>query len=266
MGGEKTKRKYKILAIVLVCAFAISVVFASNPGIASWFDNSVVSITASAASTGITTEVVGVATNAFYNPIDINGLLYTTAGGAGPNNILSFDSGPIVSGPTTLTSTVSISAGGFVPGDYALFQVTITNNGPTVLQFGDYTVLSEFVDSSGTSVAYNAPAYEGYPGFSAPAAPAPAYSGPITGFWNIAATQAEQTTTFVNYITTTVVGCENTWCGDNCLIPGPAPTVGQTLGNGATFVYYIYVGLGLYTAPGIANMLYQVTIPLTVAT
>jgi hypothetical protein len=257
-----------ILALALVCGFAISL---ATPAIASWMNNSVVSITASAATTGITTTVVGVDTNAVQNPIDINGQLYAKSGGNAPNAITSFNSGPIVSGPTTLTSTASISAGGFVPGDYALFQVTITNNGPTVLQFGDYTVLSEFVDSSGTSIAYNAPAYENCPAFSAAANPAPVWNNqPISGFWNIASDQATQTTTFLTYINDEAVcGCANTWCGDNCLIgTGTAPTapiVGQTLGNGATFVYYIYIGLGTYTAPGIANMLYTVTIPLTVA-
>jgi hypothetical protein len=259
------QRKFKFLTISVIALVAALAIAAAGPAIGSWINNSVVSITSAAATTGITTEVVGVATNANQNPIDINGLLYATPGGNAPNAIASFDSGPIVSDPTTLMSVASISASGFVPGDYALFKVTITNNGPTTLQFGDYTILSEFVNSVGTSISYTAPAYEGYGPFTALANPPLAYSGPITGFWDTAGTQSTMTTTFLTYIQTTVVGCENTWCGDNALIGSTTPTVGQTLGTGATFVYYIYIGLGTYTAPGIPSMLYTVTIPLTVA-
>lgn len=157
-------------------------VFTTAPGIAQWFNNSIVSVTSSTATSSITTTVVGVATNAYHNPIDLNGQLYATPGGNAPYPITSFNSGPITSTPTstTLESTVSISAGGFVPGDYACFQVTITNTGSTTLQFTNYQILDEFVDSSGASIPYAAPAYDNLPGFYAAADPLP-----VTGTWTI---------------------------------------------------------------------------------
>jgi len=270
------QRKFKFLTIIVTTALVAALVIASaGPAIGSWIDHSVVSITSGAATTGITTEVVGVATNAIINPIDIDGHTYSAPGGDGAYSITQFDSGAIASDPTSLISQVSISASGFVPGDYALFQVTVTNTGSTTLQFGDYTVLSEFVNSGGTSIAYTFPVvtdptqpagYQTMGGNTAPANPGFAYSGVISGFWNTNPTQSAQTALFLTYLNDEqVAGCANTWCGDNALIPGPAPTVGQTLANGGTFVYYIYIGLGIDTAPGIPNMLYTLDLPLTVA-
>ena len=259
------KKKLFALAIILIAALAVSAVFASTPAIASWIDNSAVSITSTAATTGITTTVVGVDTNAVQNPIDINGQLYAAAGVNAPNIITSFNSGPIASGPST-TSVASISASGFVPGDYALFQVTITNTGPTTLQFGNYMVNDSFVDSNGNTIGYTFPVYAGYGGTTELAKTAPAYSGDISGFWDTATTQSIMTATFQTYLNNqATAGCINTWCQDNALIGSSAPTVGQTLVHGATFVYYIYTGLGIDTAPGIPAALYTVTIPLTVA-
>jgi len=276
-GGEKTRKKI-IFAIVAVALCATMIVFAVQPSIASWIDNSIVSVTSSTATTGITTQVVGVATNAYYNPIDINGQLYTSAGGVGPNVITSFNSGPISSNPTTLISTVSISASGFVPGDYALFQVTITNNGPTTLQFTDpYTILNYFVGPV-SETSYNFPSYDGYgPGPIVPVNVPPAVTGPadnsgsgwqydkISDGWTSEATTAAMTSDFLTAIgPTDPYGLINTWGANNYLI-GAAPTVGQTLATSGTFVYYIAIGLGVDTAPGIPAAVYTITIPLTVA-
>jgi hypothetical protein len=261
------QRKFKFLTLIVTTALVVALVLASaGPAIGSWIDHSVVSITSGAATTGITTTVVGLDTNAFQNPIDINGQLYTMSGGNAPNSIGEFNTGPIASDPKTLISTASISASGFVPGDYALFQVTIKNTGSTILQFSDYTVLCEFVDSSGNAVGYTFPVYNEYGGTYEAAKTGPVYSGIISGFWDTAGTQSDMTTQFLTYFQPgNSAGCENTWCADNALIGSTAPTSGQTLGNGATFVYYIYIGLGGYTAPGIPTMLYTVDIPLTVA-
>jgi hypothetical protein len=259
------QRKLKLLGAVLICALVISTAAAVS---ATWVDNSIVKLTSSTATDTFTTTVVGVDTNAVNTPIDINGVYYTSS------NIATF-APPVQSGDPNNPSTVSISASGFIPADYALFKVTITNTGSATLAFGNYQVLSEFVDSSGNSIAYTFPLVtdttqptgsQNMGGNTAPANPALAYNGPISGFWDTSATQSDMTSTFKTYINNeAIAGCANTWCGDNALIGSTTPTVGMTLAHGATFTYYIYLGLGVDTAYGIPSALYTVTIPLTAA-
>jgi hypothetical protein len=283
------QRKFKFLAIIAISIMAISVVFASDPAlpsaIATWTGNSVVNLTSSTASDTFTTTVVGVATNAVDSALTINGEPYTSAGQAGVSYpITNFVEGPN-SGDPNNPSTVTISASGFVPSDYAVFQVTIKNTGSATLGFTNYQQLDEFVNSGGTSISYLFPPTDPYnAGYTAPASPAP-----ITGTWTITpvsgtgwdavatsvpttsgtlpvAPLADQTvanmnTQFEAYLSNNAVeGCASTWCQNNIYLGTTLPT---TLAPGATFVYYIYTGLGDQTVYGIPASLFVVTIPLT---
>jgi hypothetical protein len=263
MGGEKTQRKYKFLAIILVCAFAISAVFASNPGIASWIGNSVVNLTSTAATDTFTTTITGVATNAVDSAITIDGTPYTSAGVAGSSYpITNFVEGPN-SGDPNNPSTVTVSASGFIPGDYALFQVTIKNTGSATLGFTNYQYTDNFVNIYGNIIGYTFPANDPY---NANYVDNP--KGTYTGTWDLGtsagfdtdSTLSAMTTKFQTYLTSNaIVGCASTWCQDNAYI-GTLPT---TLAPGATFTYYIYTGLGAQTVYGIPADLYTITIPLT---
>lgn len=253
------QRKFKFLAIILICAFAISAVFASNPGIASWIGYSVVKLTSTAATDTFTTTVVGVGTNAVNSKITINGYQYDSG------NIGSYNSGAIPGDPNT-NSTVSISASGFVPSDYVVFQVTIQNTGSATLGFTNYQYTDNFVDSGGNIIGYTFPSTDPY---NANYIDNP--KGPYTGTWDIGTsngfdqaspnTLTAMTTKFQTYLSNNaIVGCASTWCQDNAYVGTSLPT---TLAPGATFVYYIYTGLGAQTVYGIPADLYTITIPLT---
>lgn len=268
------QKKFKFLTIIVTTALVAALVIASaGPAIGSWIDHSITNITSGAATTSITTEVIGVATNANVNPIDINGKLYSMPGGAGAYSITQYDSGAIASDPASLISTATVSTSGWVPGDYALFQVTITNTGSTTLQFSEYTIVNYF---TGPGTTYTFPAFEGYgPGPTVPVGTAPTVGAldssgqgwqhsSIDNGWTSEGSTALMVSDFNTAITTDTYGLINTWGANNYLM-GTAPTVGQTLVHGATFVYYIAIGLGVDTAPGIPNAIYTLDVPLTVA-
>ncbi len=276
------QRKYKLLTIILVCAFAVAL---ASPAIATWTGYSVVNLTSSTATDTFTTSVVGVATNAVDSPLTIDGNLYTSSGVPGVWSPITDFASATESGNPNINSIVNIAASGFVPGDYAVFQVTITNTGTATLGFTNYQQLDEFVNSGGTSIPYTFPPTDLYSaGYTAPSNPAP-----ITGTWTITpvsgtgfdavatsvpttsgtlpeATLSSQTvanmnTQFEAYLSNeAVVGCANTWCQNNVFLGGTLPT---TLAPGATFVYYIYTGLGVDTVYGIPAALFTLTIPLT---
>ena len=245
------KSKIKLFGAVLICALVISAAAAVS---ATWVNQDVVKLISSTATDSFTTTVVGVATNAVNTPIDINGVYYTSS------NIATF-APPVQSGDPNNPSTVEISASGFVPGDYAVFQVTIKNTGSATLAFSNYEYADNFIDSQGNKISYTFPATDPHqPGYTT-TIHGP-YSQAFSANWDTAGSVSAMTTLFQTYIDTTVVGCASTWCQDNAFIGGSLPT---TLAPGATFVYYIYTGLGVDTIYGIPPCLYSVTIPLTAA-
>jgi hypothetical protein len=246
------QRKIKLLGAILV--FALIVSAAAMVG-ATWTDNSIVKLTSSTATDSFTTTVVGVATNAVETPIDINGVYYTSS------NIATF-APPVQSGDPNHPSTVEISASGFVPGDYAVFQVTIKNTGSATLAFTNYEYADNFIDSLGNKIAYTFPSNDLYqPGYTT-TIHGP-YSQAFSANWDTSTSVSAMTTIFQNYLTNNAAaGCASTWCQDNAFIGTTLPT---TLAPGATFVYYIYTGLGVDTIYGIPSCLYSVTIPLVAA-
>jgi hypothetical protein len=248
MGGEKMQRKYKLLAIIVICALATSTVAALGPTIASWTQSSIVNLTSAPATDSFTTTVTGVATNAVETPItvngvafvssDINGYVLAVAGGDGAN-----------------PSTVSLSASNFLPGDYAQFAVTIKNTGSATLQFQQYTILDQFVNSGGTAIVYTFPSTDPYnANYVDPIKPA------ATHPWTIADWGTDNLATFQLYLTdNTKAGCASTWCQDNAYTSGTLPS---TLAPGASFTYNLFTGLGNETVYGIPACHYQISIPL----
>jgi len=235
-----------------MCILAISAAAAVG---ANWIDTSVVKLTSSTATDSFTTTVVGVDTNAVNTPIDINGVYYTSS------NIATF-APPVQGGDPNTPSTVAISASGFVPGDYAVFKVTITNTGSATLAFTNYQYADNFVNSQGTIIGYIFPSTDPYNANYVDSPKGP-YSQAFSANWDIAANVPAMTTLFQTYITNNAVaGCASTWCQDNAFIGSTLPT---TLAPGASFVYYIYTGLGVDTIYGIPASLYSVTIPLSAA-
>lgn len=233
---------------------------------ATWVDNSIVKLTSSTATDTFTTTVVGVDTNAVNTPIDINGVYYTSS------NIATF-APPVQSGDPNNPSTVQISASGFVPGDYAVFKVTIKNTGSATLAFGNYIMNCNFVDSNGNIIPYTFPSNDPYNANYndqphninvAGAWSLTSDMGLGTGqYWDNKADLPSMTTLFQTYITNNAVaGCASTWCMDNAFI---GTTLPSTLAPGATFTYYVYSGLGVQTIYGIPACLYSVSIPLTAA-
>lgn len=247
---RQTKKKFRVLTLVLICAFAISLVAASEQkAIASWIDTSVVNLTSAPATDSFTTTVVGVATNAVSSPIDINGNYYTSS------NIGTYNSGSIAGDPNN-PSTVSITASGFIPNDYAQFSVTITNTGSATLQFTGYTILDQFVNSGGTAIVYTFPANDPYnANYVDPIKPATPYTWTLTN-WG-----TDNLATFQSYLTNNALaGCASTWCQDNAYTAGGSlPT---TLAPGASFTYTLYTGLGAETIYGIPACHYAITITL----
>ncbi len=135
-----------ILALVIVCGFAISLV---TPAIASWFNQSVATFTANTATATFTTSIAGVATNAAETPLSLNnGNGYSYSG----TNIASYTP-PSVAGNPNNPSAVTVNTGGFVSGTWAVFAITITNTGSATLALkGDtYTV----TDSIGGTTVYD---------------------------------------------------------------------------------------------------------------
>jgi hypothetical protein len=255
-GEEKMKRRLKILATVIICVMAVSLVLASSPSIAAWIDNSVVNIISAPATATFTTTVVGVATNAGpLNTIDINGNQYNSA------NIGTYSSGAIQGDPNT-ASIASITASGFLPNDYVQFQVTITNTGSATLAFSTtYTILDQFVNSAGTPIGYIFPSNDPYNANYNDPVKTVAVSHP----WTVADWGTDNLATFQTYLTNNaLVGCASTWCQDNAL-PAGTTTMPTTLAPNTSFTYYIYTGLGAQTVYGIPACHYQIAITLTPA-
>lgn len=249
------KRRLKILATVIICVMAVSLVLASSPSIAAWIDNSVVNIISAPATATFTTQVVGVTTNAALSPIDINGNYYTSS------NITSYNSGVISGNPNT-NSTVGITASGFIPNDYVQFQVTITNTGSATLAFSTtYTILDQFVDNSGNPIGYIFPSNDPYNANYNDPVKTVAVSHP----WTVADWGTDSLTTFQTQLTdNTKAGCASTWDQDNALLAGTT-VMPSTLATGQSFTYIIYTGLGAGTIYGIPACHYQIAISLTPA-
>src|SRR5208282_5960748 len=94
----------------------------------------------SANTDSFTTTIVGIATNAVDSPITINGYSFTT------HTIQDYST------QTSVSGTVSISAGNFLPSDYVQFAVTITNTGTSTLDFQPYTYSRYFDTAYGTII------------------------------------------------------------------------------------------------------------------
>jgi len=262
------QKKYKILALVLIAAFAVSA-FAAAPSIASWIDNSIVNITASTATSSFTTQVVGIYTNATTSPLDINGAYYASVSGGGVSAITSYNSGPIAGDPSH-PSTVALSVSGFVPNDLVEFQVTITNTGSTTLAFQTYSNWCLFVNPNGSPYTYPN-SYSSHP-----TTPVPVYN-PWTflGFNGgnggglsdtqtfTSATDSTNRQVFADGLIDALAGGNNVnwevgWGNVGTSVPA-------TLAPSATFVYNIYVGLGTNVPYGIPAMFFSITIPMMVA-
>jgi uncharacterized membrane protein YbaN (DUF454 family) len=246
--ARKTQRKYKILAAVLTCVFAISVVFAAVPSMASWISNSVVNVTSSSATDTFTTTVTGLQTNAEYNPIDINGVTYAgNVTGQQPNGgspITAFSD--VSYGTGGQNSTAAINSGGWVAGDWALLQVTIQNTGSVTLNMPTYSIANYFVDSSGNFLT-----------------PQPAGTSPY--YLN---NEAMTTGNFGQDIPTADIAqmngpSWNNWYNDNIWnYQNQGAVMPTILAPGATFTYYIFTGLGLTAPYPISNQLYSISILL----
>jgi hypothetical protein len=226
------------------------IVFAFRTSIATWTGFSIVNLTANTASDSFSTTVVGATSNAADSLLTIGSNHYNEY------NITAFQEGPNGGDPNT-NSTVALTVGGFVPGEWAAFMVTITDTGQAALGFTNYQVFSEF-NAAGGSYTFPAPYKEG-----------PVGPHTVTGTWdfgpagfNYGTTTASFLPTFISYITTNVVGDLDTWTGDNVYI-GPTMTLPAMLTTGQSFSYYIYIGLGTNAPYGIPGDIYIISIPLT---
>jgi len=261
------QKKLVGLAIILIAALAVSAVFASDPAIASWIDNSTVSVVTSTANSSFTTQVVGVYTNSSANAISIGGNSYTSA------NIASYNTGPIAGNPSS-PSVASIVAGGWVPNDMVELSVTITNTGTTTLAFSPYTINCYFVSEPGNVRISSGPFYNNN-GYSTGEFNQQA---PWTnlGFNGAVGGGISDSVTLTNSADTT-----NRQVFSDNLIDGLAggnninwevgwgtigtTTVPTTLAPSATFVYNIYIGLGVNVPYNIPNMYFSLSIPMTIA-
>ena len=258
MGGEKTQRKFKILATVLICAFAISIVFASDPAvpnvIATWTGQSIVSLTSSPATDTFTTTVAGADTNAVNSPITLAVGAYTSSYTS--SDITNFNP-PAVAGDPNNPSQVDLSASGFVPGEWAAISVTITNTGSAALTFVNPVLVTDEFNAAGGSYTFPSPYTEGTIG---PHSYTDTFDfNPTTGFDYGATVNGFGTSTFAGYLSGAFT---NTWCQDNVIIgANTLPTV--VLTTGQSFTYYIYTGLGLTPPYGIPGSIYTITLNLT---
>jgi hypothetical protein len=252
MGGEKMQRKFKILAVILVCALAASTVAALGPTIASWTQSSISSITSYAATDSFTTTVVGAATNAVNTPVTINGYSFTTS------TITGFTPA-VQSGDGANPSTVTMTSGNFVPGTYVEFWVTIKNTGTATLAFQPCTYDIWFVDSSGTMIPFTD--YYLYPAI---AIANPGTTGPkvdINVPWTLSDFGTDNLAAYLVYLDTS---WNTNWVADfSYLTSGTLPA---TLAPGATFTYHLFIGLGSDAPYGIPGMYFSLSIPLMPAT
>jgi len=246
------QRKYKLLAIIAICALAASTVAALGPAIASWIDNSIANVTSKTATDTFTTTVTEVSTNATSaSPISVSGL------------------GVSYGDPNT-PSTVAVTTSGFVPNDYMELQVVIHNTGSATLQFTPtYTWSCYFVKSDGTDYAYPN-IYSSHNDI----ATQKNIVTPMTylGFNGVVGGGVSDTLTFTDgndannlaLFGNTMIGASATGNNVNWEVGwGSASTFPTTLASGATFTYSIYIGLGINVPYGIPNMFFSLNIPLT---
>jgi len=256
------QRKYKILMFTAVCALAfVLVASAAAPAIGAWLDHSVVQFTLGTATSTFTTQVVGVYTNATANALDINGNPYTGS------SITTFNSGPVSGNPST-PSVVALSVGGFVPNDQAVFKVTITNTGTTTLLFQSYTLNDYFLDGGGnpiTSGPWDTGVYAGtfdstkaMSAFDRPGGALP--DGSLVGASSATAfaDQMLDGKSQTNYGSEFTTNWGMAW-GDGTAAP---PT---TLAPGASYIYYVYIGLGVNVPVDIPNAYFSLDVALTLA-
>ena len=252
----KKCKKYKILAVILVAALAISTVAALGPTIATWVDTSLTQLTAKTATATFTTSIVGVSTNAISSPLNIDGYSITSA------NIGNYQPAVQYGDPNTL-SNITITASGFVPNDYVEFAVTITNTGTATETFQAYTYVCEFVNAQGVPTSWTSP----IDGLHSSPKPPVVNAWTNDGFNGAAGGGVPSGTTlstpvFINELIGTGATSYNTnwevaW-GSTSVLP-------TTLAPGATFTYNLYVGLGSNVPYGIPGCYFSLSIPLAPA-
>jgi len=270
------QKKLKILMAIAVCILASSLVAATAvPAIASWIDNSIVSVVTSTANSSFTTTVVGVYTNASANALTISN------GGTGPYtsaNIQDYNTGPMAGNPSS-PSVASMVASGWVPNDMVEFQVTITNTGTTTLAFAPYTISCYFVSEPGNIPITTGPfTTSPYPAYTNH------YSEPWTflGFYGVVGGGISDALTLTSATDgpATLAGTNQQIFADNLIDANAggnninwevgwgtigASTIPATLAPSATFVYNIYMGLGTNVPYNIPNMFFSLSIPMTIA-
>ena len=232
--NKKAKSIKKIIVASIIVASLLIAFFATT--------NAATSSSNCVANTdSFTTTVVGVATNAVYTPITVDGYSFTSS------NIAHVDIDSVT------PSTVSISTSNFVPGDYVQFAVTITNMGTATLEFQPYTYSLYFVTATGTII--NPPYPAPITGYPAPINPLSAQS------WTLANFGADTLSAYLTYLD----GSRSTnWVMDFSYTGAAAfPT---TLAPGATFTYNLYVGLGSNVPYGIPDCYFSLSIPLASVT
>jgi hypothetical protein len=255
------QRKYKFLTLIAVCAFALVMVMAmAAPAIGAWINQSIVNVTTGTATDTFTTTVAGADANAVNTPITLS--VGTYSGTYVQNNIGTFTP-PSVTGSPNNPSTVDVSANGFVPGEWAALEVTITNTGQAALQFSPGITVTDEFNAPGGSYTFPSPYTEGTVG---PHTYADTFDFGSAGFDYGTSVNTFGTAVFLgNYLSAgSTAGCYDTWCTDNVYI-GPTETLPTVLTTGQSFSYYLYMGLGLNAPPTIPGSIYSITITLTPA-